>query len=154
MSETVGTDGVLERPDLDFVPVTPVPGANNLFFQAEKFANAVRNQVALVPISYERDGVLIPTLNATPGRTVFVYTDQFNQSQRKESRDFLINAVDLVFGDVIREPLDGDIIVEDTLTQRFTYEVGAWNGEPHWRYSGIYRQVVRVHTKLVKKEGI
>ncbi len=148
---TLGNLGYVEEGVIVENPVNPA--ANNLFFKADLFVNAKRNQVALVPIVYKRNNTSL-AISATPAMTVFRYVDRNRISQRKQSRDYIINVTDLIFNEVAVRPEEGDIIIEDTERERFTYEVGAWNGEPLWLYSGAYRQGFRIHTKLIDREDI
>ena len=150
---TLGSSGIVEEAVPFADPVNPTEQKTNLFYQADLFVNKIRNEVALIPITYKR-GALEIEICATPAMTVFRYTDAHRISIRKESRDYIINVSDLIFGAVMVIPEPTDIIIEETLLERFTYEVGAWNGEPSWKYSGAYRQGFRVHTKLIDKEDI
>ncbi len=90
-------------------------------------------------------GTDVLTVAATIGRTVFETTSDTGLVERSESRDYLIQAVDLVWGaprrgDQIREA-QGDII--------YVYEVMAPGKEPAFRFSDPFRKAYRIHTKLV-----
>lgn len=149
--DTMPTSGVVD-PGVSFVNLVDRP---NRFRTAERHNNSRRKATSLVSIDYEQDGSS-KTMTATPGKTIFSYMDDMGVSQRKESRDFLIEPLDLVIDGVVVMPKKGDIITEEDFDLQilFKYEVGAFNGEPHYRFSGIYREVVRIHTKLIKKETI
>jgi len=91
---------------------------------------------------------------ATIGRTVFEQTDEYGVLHRIESRDFLVRADALVIAGASVLPQAGDRIRETVGSQIFTYEVMAPGGEPPWRYSDAYRNTLRIHTKLVRREII
>ncbi len=150
---TLGSNGYVQEGVPFENPIDPVAVKKNRFLRAEKWVSKRRSETSEVPITYSQEGNLI-SLCATPGKTIFRYTDDHGMSQRKQSRDYLISVSDAVINDVLIRPKDGDIIVEETLLERYTYEVGAFNGEPHFRFSGTYRQTFRVHTKLVNREDI
>lgn len=89
------------------------------------------------------------TVPATIGKTEFEVDDEFGVVQRIESRDFLILASDLVLDGNVTLPERGDIIEEQAGTQTLQYEVTAPGKEPCWRYSDLYRQTLRIHTKAI-----
>jgi hypothetical protein len=67
-------------------------------------------------------------------------------------RDFLIHAADLVLAGNPTLPERGDIIRETQGGKVFVYEVMAPGGEPPWRWSDVYRKVLRIHAKQVGVE--
>lgn len=94
----------------------------------------------------ETNSVTVP---ATIGKTEFEVDDEFGVVQRIESRDFLILASDFVLDGNLTLPERGDVIEEQAGNQTLQYEVTAPGKEPCWRYSDLYRQTLRVHTKLI-----
>ena len=86
-------------------------------------------------------------VTATPGHTNFRFVDEYGRTVRVESRDYLINVADLPV-----EPERGHQIKEAQGGTTYVYEVLAPNDEPAWRFSGHYRTVYRIHTKLVDTE--
>lgn len=82
-------------------------------------------------------------ITATIGRSEFEAQDQNGVIENWESRDFLVTAADLPFG----EPLRGDVIVETAGDLELEYEVAAPRGVPVFRYGDAFRSIVRVHTK-------
>jgi hypothetical protein len=66
---------------------------------------------------------------------------------------FLIHAADLVLGGSPTLPERGDLIRETQGTKIFIYEVMAPGKEPPWRWSDVYRKLLRIHTKQVGTEG-
>ena len=85
----------------------------------------------------EKDGVPV-SLKATRGRSLFRVEDRYGITIRVHSTDFIIPSDDLV-----RFPAKGDEIIADGRV----YEVLAPNDEPVWRWSGNYKEAIRVHTK-------
>jgi len=163
MSSSIGlaTSGLLDAPSLGssgyvdegVVIDNPQEEKTNLFRDADLFVNAQRNASAQVPLVYIRleDGIEIETCGSIH-MTVFRFNNRFNQSIRYEGRDFIFNTSDLLTDDVRFVPAKGDLIYEDTILARFIYEVSSINDEPVYKYSGAYRQGIRVHTKMIDKE--
>lgn len=100
------------------------------------------------PVVYRRDALIV-TVSATIGKTEFEVDDEFGVVQRIESRDFLILTSGLVLDGNVTLPERGDIIEEQAGTQTLQYEVTAPGKEPCWRYSDLYRQTLRIHTKAI-----
>lgn len=84
-------------------------------------------------------------VTATIGRSEFEAQDQNGVVENWESRDFLIAASGLPFG----EPRRGDVIVETASSLELEYEVSSPRGVPVFRYGDAFRSIVRVHTKQV-----
>jgi hypothetical protein len=82
---------------------------------------------------------------ATIGKSVFESADQNGVIESWESRDFLVKATDLPFG----EPRRGDKIVESASGVSSTYEVTSPRGVPLFHYADAFHQSVRIHTKRV-----
>lgn len=99
-------------------------------------------------IVYRRETLMV-TVPATIGKTEFEVDDEFGVVQRIESRDFLILASDLVLDGTVTIPQRGDIIEKQPGTQSLQFEVTAPGKEPCWRYSDLYRQTLRIHTKFI-----
>jgi len=152
MSYLLATNGYVEGGVFKEISTGKQP---NLFKRAEIFVNRMRSIHSVVAITYVKGGLGGDEIEtcATPAMTTFVYTDENNMSQRKQSRDYLLNTIDLQFAAINFKPVKGDLIFEDVDGIRFTYEVGAFNSEPDWRYSGIYRQALRIHSKKID-EGV
>jgi hypothetical protein len=100
------------------------------------------------PVTYQR-GAASVTVQATIGRTEFEQTTDEGIVEKFESRDFLIQAADLVLAGGPTVPQRGDRIVESLGTATLTYEVLPNLNLPAYRYSDSYRKLFRVHTKLV-----
>lgn len=99
-------------------------------------------------IIYARGAVSVD-LTAGRGRSSFDVL-QGDVLVHLESRDFLIEAAELVLDGALTLPVRGDRITEtDELGATLTYEVLEPGGEPPWRYSDEYRLQFRVHTKLI-----
>ncbi|NLS95472.1 MAG: hypothetical protein GXX96_25340 [Planctomycetaceae bacterium] len=101
-------------------------------------------------VRYRRGDAQLDIL-ARIGRTVFEVDSGTGVLERIESRDYLIAAVDLVFGGQVSVPQPGDQILETSGPATLVYEVMAPGREPAWRYSDPYRVTLRVHTKQVEE---
>jgi len=93
-------------------------------------------------------------ITATPGMSRYQRADDLGLVTEMEVHDELIAAADLVLGEAITEPAEGDQIDvtcsggEGEIT--LTYEVMPPGGdEPAWRYMDPGRSALRIHTKLV-----
>lgn len=100
------------------------------------------------PVTYARGAVSVE-LNATPGQTEFEHVDEQGVVQRIVSRDFLIRVADLKLDGAETLPESGDQVRETVAGVLYVHEVLAQSGQPPWRYSDPFRQVLRVHTKQV-----
>jgi hypothetical protein len=80
-------------------------------------------------------------VNATIGRSSFESQSDSGIVETWESRDFIIKAGTLPFG----EPQRADMIVETIDGIDTTYEVSAPRGIPLFHYGDAFRQTVRVH---------
>lgn len=112
----------------------------DLLGQGSDWLESQRHTHLTREVAYAR-GPQSLTLRATVGRTQFDLADDTGILQRIESRDYLIRASDLTFG----EPKAGDRITDGAV-----YEVMAPGGEPPWRYSDPNRKTLRIHTKMVE----
>ncbi|MBM3983780.1 MAG: hypothetical protein FJ304_26640 [Planctomycetes bacterium] len=102
------------------------------------------------PVVYRRGAVEV-TVQATIGRTLLKLDDGYGGVRMEwTDRDFLIHVADL--GAVIVLPERGDTIREAQGDKTFVYEVMAPGKEPAWRWSDVYRKVLRIHTKQVGVE--
>ena len=80
--------------------------------------------------------------NATIGSSAFEAAGQNGVVERWESRDFIVRAADLPFGEMQR----GDKVVETINGIATTYDVTSPRGVPLWHYGDAFRQTVRIHT--------
>jgi hypothetical protein len=104
------------------------------------------------PVVYRR-GVDEVTVQATIGRTLLKLDDGYGGVRMEwTDRDFLIHAADLVLGGNAVLPQRGDVIRETQGGKVFVYEVMAPGKEPAWRWSDVFRKVLRVHAKQVGVE--
>ena len=104
-----------------------------------------------VDVLYERGAEQV-TVKATIGKTEFELDDGSGVVARIQSRDFLIQAADLVLGGSSVLPVAGDRIRETQGATTFVYEVMAPGNEPHYRFSDPFRKLLRIHTKHVATE--
>jgi len=95
-------------------------------------------------VTYRR-GTDTADVTATIGRSEFEAQDQSGVIERWESRDYLVPAADMPFG----EPARGDVIVETSGTIELEYEVASPRGVPVFRYGDAFRSIVRIHTKQI-----
>jgi hypothetical protein len=103
-------------------------------------------------VVYRRGAFEVAVL-ATVGRTLLKLDDGYGGVRMEwTDRDFLIHAADLVLGGVPTLPQRGDQIRETQGAKTFIYEVMAPGQEPAWRWSDVYRKVLRIHTKQVGTE--
>ncbi|MCZ2341689.1 MAG: hypothetical protein LC104_07815 [Bacteroidales bacterium] len=104
------------------------------------------------PVVYQR-GMLTVNVQATVGRTLLKLDDGYGGVRMEwTDRDFLIHAEDLVLSSVVVLPERGDLIRETDGGKVFIYEVMAPGKEPPWRYSDVFRKLLRIHTKQVGVE--
>jgi len=93
------------------------------------------------PCRYYR-GADYGIVNATIGRSQFEAQNTSGVVETWQSRDFIIRAGSLPFG----EPMRGDKIVEQIGGIDVTYEVASPRNTAWWEYGDTFRQTVRVHT--------
>ncbi len=104
------------------------------------------------PVVYQR-GADEVTVQATIGRTLLKLDDGYGGVRMEwTDRDFLIHAADLVLAGNPTLPERGDLIRETQGGKVFVYEVMAPGKEPPWRWSDVFRKVLRVHAKQVGVE--
>jgi hypothetical protein len=98
-----------------------------------------------------RRGLQQIVVQATVGRTLLKLDDGYGGVRMEwTDRDFLIHAADLVLGGSPTLPERGDVIRETQGAKTFIYEVMAPGKEPAWRWSDVFRKVLRIHTKQVE----
>jgi hypothetical protein len=103
-------------------------------------------------VIYRRGGQQV-AVQATIGRTLLKLDDGYGGVRMEwTDRDFLIHAADLVLGGSPTLPERGDLIRETQGAKTFIYEVMAPGKEPAWRWSDVFRKVLRIHTKQVGTE--
>ena len=105
------------------------------------------------PVVYKRATSAV-ALCATIGRTL-LKLDDGDGGIRMEwtDRDYLIPTASLVLAGVPVLPERGDLILERKGGVLYTYEVLAPGDEPPWRWSDPYRNMLRIHVKLIKQEA-
>jgi len=92
-------------------------------------------------VRYSR-GADYGTVNATIGTSRFESQGTSGVIEQWESRDFVIRAGTLPFG----EPLRHDKVIDTINGVDITYEVTSPRGVPVFHYGDAFRQTVRVHT--------
>ena len=104
--------------------------------------------VAGIEITYHR-GNDWSRLVAVAGKTDFKLSDEFGGIVESRSRDFVLNACDLVVGGEQITPKRGDLIKEAVGDKTHVHEVmRPDSNEQPWRYADHGRSAIRVHTKL------
>lgn len=104
------------------------------------------------PVVYRRGGDEA-NVQATIGRTLLKLDDGYGGVRMEwTDRDFLIHAADLVLGGNAVLPQRGDLVRETQGATTFVYEVMAPGKEPAWRWSDVYRKLLRIHSKQVGVE--
>lgn len=82
---------------------------------------------------------------AVVGKSTFESVDQNGVTESWESRDFIVYATDLPFG----EPQRHDRIAETVGGIVRVYQVSAPRGVPLFHYSDAFQSAVRIHTTRV-----
>jgi hypothetical protein len=126
---------------------------SDLLAQGSAWLESQRKQFATRPATYRR-GVLTVVVLATIGRTEFEQDDGYGVIVQSQSRDYLIDAEDLILGGEQTMPARGDWIEETAGGTTYRYEVLPIGNQQHWRYSDPYRQTLRIHTKQVFEETL
>ena len=92
-------------------------------------------------------------LQATVASTVISYETEHGFRARVQTRDYLIEAKDLIIAGSQVEPRVGDQIVDtnDLKDTSVTYEVMGEATEEAWRYTDRYKNMLRVHSKNIKE---
>ena len=152
MSYILATNGYVENGQFTEIPIVTTKQTNR-FKWMEAWVNKTRSIHDVVDITYIQGGVS-ESLCGSVAKTTFVYMDNNFVTQRKESRDFIINVADMLISTVPVKPQKGDLIYEDVDGIRYTYEVGAYNNEPPWRFAGVHRTAFRIHSKIIKEETL
>ena len=99
-------------------------------------------------VRYQR-GVDFGMVNAAIGTSRFESQGTSGVIEQWESRDFIIKAGTLPFG----EPLRHDKIVETVNGVDVTYEVTSPRGVPVFHHGDAFRQTVRVHTISINESA-
>lgn len=103
-------------------------------------------------VVYER-GIFQVAVRATIGRTLLKLDDGNGRTWVEwTDRDFLIQAADLILDGSPKLPERGDRIKETQGAVTYLYEVMAPGKEPAWRWSDVYRKLLRIHTKQMGLE--
>lgn len=93
------------------------------------------------------------TVQATIGRTLLKLDDGYGGVRMEwTDRDFLIHAADLELDGQAMLPERGDQVRETQDGKTFVFEVIAPGSEPPWRWSDVFRKLLRIHSKQVGVE--
>lgn len=99
-------------------------------------------------VTYRRGGLSV-VLQATAGRTEFEQATDYGIAMQSESRDFIVNAADLVLNGARIEPEVGDRIEETIDAVTHVYEVMSLGGEQCFRSVDADYYALRIHTKRI-----
>jgi len=116
----------------------------DLLEQGAAWLGDQRAAFASHPVVYSR-GAANVTLRAALGSTNTEFQDASGMIEQYQSRDFIVQAAELVLGGVAVLPQRGDRITDGAAV----YEVLAPTGMECWKWSDPYRKAIRVHTKEV-----
>jgi hypothetical protein len=116
----------------------------------QSWLNSQLQQFASREVVYQR-GVSTLAVQATVGRTLLKLDDGYGGVLLQwTDRDFLIRAEDLVIAGETILPQRGDRVHEVQSGVTYTYEVLAPGKEPVWKWSDLYRSLLRIHTKQIQ----
>lgn len=119
----------------------------------QRWLNNQFQQFASREVVYQR-GASTLTVQATVGRTLLKLDDGYGGVLLQwTDRDFLIRAEDLVISGQTILPQRGDTIHEVQSGVTYTYEVLAPGKEPVWKWSDLYRSLLRIHTKQIQVQS-
>ena len=119
----------------------------------QSWLNNQLQQFASREVVYQR-GVSTLAVQATVGRTLLKLDDGYGGVLLQwTDRDFLIRAEDLVIDGQAILPQRGDTIHEVHSGVTYTYEVLAPGKEPVWKWSDLYRSLLRIHTKQIQVQS-
>jgi hypothetical protein len=134
-------------------PVVPDPPEGDILSRGMSWLTDQLSTHVSTSITYRRDLESI-TVGATFGRTLLKLEDDYGAIRMEwTDRDFLVPAAALVLGGSAAVPLRGDLIRETRGATTFVYEVMAPGKEPVWKWTDPFRNMRRIHTKLVATEG-
>src|SRR5690606_26035813 len=113
----------------------------NLLEQGAAWLDEQRHAHATTTVTYRRGDhhVEVP---ATVGQTVFRLDQGDAGTLRIVTRDYLIRRAELILDGDLALPQRGDTVEELIDGATVTHEVHAPNGEPEWRFSDPYRNVL------------
>jgi hypothetical protein len=127
---------------------------SHLLQWGQQWLNSQLEKHASREVVYQR-GAGSVTVRATIGRTLLRLDDGYGGVVMQwTDRDFLIPSSQLVIDGQSILPERGDQIHEIQDGLRHTFEVLAPGREPHWKWSDLYRSLLRIHTKQVRVEPV
>jgi hypothetical protein len=122
----------------------------HLLAWGQSWLNNQLQQFASREVVYQREASTL-TVQATVGRTLLKLDDGYGGVLLQwTDRDFLIRAEDLVIAGETILPQRGDRVHEVQSGVTYTYEVLAPGKEPVWKWSDLYRSLLRIHTKQIQ----
>lgn len=120
----------------------------NLLRTGSNFLGDKLKAFASSEITYKRAASSV-TLLAHFGRTEFDVDAEFDIARETfESRDFIVEAVDLDFGAGQIDPVEGDRVEWVDGGSTYTFEVVLPPSSPPWRWADPFHKRKRIHTRL------
>lgn len=123
--------------------------SENMFEEGARMAAEERSRCGSIAVRYKR-GADSAELRAGFGSTVFQLEQNDGSFLAVESRDYYIEATDLVLGGAAVKPEPADRIEEAKADATYVYEVAAYGSEPCWKWHDGSKVSIRVHTKLIQ----
>ena len=120
----------------------------DLLEQGAAWLGDLRANYASHPVVYSRVASSV-TLRAALGSTNTEFQDASGMIEQYQSRDFIVQAAELILGGVAVLPQRGDRIEITLGGVLCVFEVLAPTGMECWKWSDPYRKAIRVHTKEV-----
>jgi hypothetical protein len=100
-------------------------------------------------VAYRRGDKTIDCLDAIPTQETYTVADEQGILQEIHSRDYLVDAANLVINKAVVEPRVGDRITETIDGQDMVFEVFPIEKQRCFRYRDASRATIRIHTKRV-----
>jgi len=114
---------------------------------AVAWLGATRKESMARTVTYVRGDDTV-AVAATVGKTEFPVVGPDGVQSAVESRDYIINSVDLVLDGAVVIPQRGDQVRDTVNGVDRTYEVLSPGGTQHYRFTGPDNGLCRIHTKL------
>ena len=123
--------------------------ANMMAEAAEWLRDQLQAEVSEL-VTYKR-GADSVALNAQLGETIWLTVNDSGFQVEVRGRDFILDPANLILATVLVTPLEGDRIFLTQGSVVIEYEVLRLAGEPVFRESDRYGNLIRIHTKELKR---
>lgn len=119
----------------------------NMLETAMSWFDSQRKAHMASTVTYRR-GADTFEIQASAARSTFEQTDEQGVVLRElATKDWIVSAADMLIDAVAIEPRSGDRITD---AGGITYQVTSVGGEPPWRWSDEFRNMMRIHTTEFK----